>query len=153
MHCACAHSPCPDPPEQSVRLKATGGRRIGFRMKGHRVSKITTAIGERAGVPEIHPHAFRHSSGVQVLRLSGGNLRAVQEHLRHADIQTTTVYTKLTQSHLQEVISTFDTHRANENRDSRPAPPRHVNSRAKTPAISEWWPQGDPHGSGPRAYL
>lgn len=77
-------------------------------MKGHRVWKITKAMGKRAGVPEIHPHAFRLSSGVQLFRLSGGNLRAVQEHIRHADIQTTTVYTRLTQSDLQKVISEFD---------------------------------------------
>src|SRR5260370_30681374 len=39
-------------------------------MKGHRVWKITKAIGVGAGVPEIHPHAFRHSSGVELLRLT-----------------------------------------------------------------------------------
>lgn len=77
-------------------------------MKSHRVWKITKAIGVRVEVPELHPHAFRHSCGVELLRLSGGNLRAVQEHLRHADIQTTTVYTRLTQSDLQKVISKFD---------------------------------------------
>jgi integrase len=32
----------------------------------------------------------------ELLRLSKGDLRAVQEHLRHADIQTTTLYTRLT---------------------------------------------------------
>src|SRR6266436_4742311 len=73
-------------------------------------------------VPELHPRAFRHSSGVQLLRLSGGNLRAVQEHLRHADIQTTTVYTRLTQSDLQKVTSAFDNNNGGENRDSHPAP-------------------------------
>ncbi len=41
-------------------------------MKGHRVWKITKAIGVGAGVPEIHPHAFRHSSGVELLRLTRG---------------------------------------------------------------------------------
>ncbi len=57
-----------------------------------------------------------------LLRRSGGNLRAVQEHLRHADIQTTTVYTRLTQSDLQKVISEFDKNNGGENRDSRPSP-------------------------------
>ncbi|PYN40235.1 MAG: site-specific integrase, partial [Candidatus Rokuibacteriota bacterium] len=32
----------------------------------------------------------------------------VQEHLRHADIQTTTVYTRVTQHELQQVVSVFD---------------------------------------------
>ena len=103
-------------------FKTKGGHVTEVRMKGHRVWKITKAIGIRAGVPEIHPHAFRHSSGVELLRLSGGNLRAVQEHLRHADIQTTTVYTRLTQSDLQKVISEFDKNSGGQNRDSRPSP-------------------------------
>ena len=92
------------------------------RMKSHRVWKVTKAIGARGGVPELHPHAFRHSCGVELLRRSNGNLRAVQEHLRHADIQTTTVYTRLTQSDLQKVISAFDNNNGGENRDSHPAP-------------------------------
>ncbi len=104
------------------RFKTKGGQVVVQRMKGHRVWKIIKAIGMRAGVPELHPHAFRHSCGVELLRRSGGNLRAVQEHLRHADIQTTTVYTRLTQSDLQKVISEFDKNNGDGNRDSRPAP-------------------------------
>ncbi len=96
------------------------GQVIVQRMKGHRVWKITKALGRRAGVPGLHPHAFRHSCGVELLRRSGGNLRAVQEHLRHGDIQTTTVYTRLTQSDLQKVIAEFDKNTGDGNSDSRP---------------------------------
>ncbi len=103
-------------------FKVKGGRVTEARMKGHRVWKITKALGARAGVPELHPHAFRHSCGVELLRRSKGNLRAVQEHLRHADIQTTTIYTRLTQSDLQKVISEFDKDNGDGNRDSHPAP-------------------------------
>jgi integrase len=113
------------------RFKTTGGRVVEGRMKSHRVWKVTKAIGARVGVPELHPHAFRHSCGVELLRRSNGNLRAVHEHLRHADIQTTTVYTRLTQSDLQKVISAFDNNNGAENRDSRPAPrklPRQVDT-------------------------
>jgi integrase/recombinase XerC len=105
------------------RFRAKGGLVVLQRMKGHRVWKITKTIGTRAGVPGLHPHAFRHSCGVELLRRSGGNLRAVQEHLRHADIQTTTVYTRLTQSDLQKVISEFDKNSGDGNKDSRPIPP------------------------------
>ncbi len=91
-------------------------------MEDHRVWKIIKTIGARAGVPELHPHAFRHSCGVELLRRSNGNLRAVQEHLRHADIQTTTVYTRLTQSDLQKVISEFDKNSGDGKSDSRPSP-------------------------------
>jgi len=30
------------------------------------------------------------------------------QHLRHTDIQTTTVYTRLTQTDMQQIVSTFD---------------------------------------------
>jgi site-specific recombinase XerD len=56
------------------RSKAKDGQLTEARMKGPRVWKITKAFGQRAGIPEIHPHAFRHSSGVQVLHLSGGGI-------------------------------------------------------------------------------
>src|SRR5260370_22285769 len=104
------------------RLKRKGGCVVEGRMKSHRVWKVTKAIGARLGVPELQPHAFRHSCGVELLRRSNGNLRAVQEHLRHADIQTTTVYTRLTRSHLQKVTTAFDNNRGG-NKESRASPP------------------------------
>jgi integrase len=42
-------------------------------------------MGRRTGVPVLHPHAFRHACGVELLKRNGGNLRVVQEHLRHQD--------------------------------------------------------------------
>ena len=92
----------------TVRYRTRGGRWDVRRITAQRIWKIVKALGRRAGMPELHPHAFRHGCGVELLRRSGGNLRAVQEHLRHADIQTTTVYTRLTQTDLQKLVSTFD---------------------------------------------
>lgn len=91
------------------RSKTKGSQSVASRMKDHRVWKIVRAIGERTGIPELYPHAFRHSCGVALLRRSGGNLRAVQEHL----------CTRLTQYDLQKVASTFHTE-GNGERDSRP---------------------------------
>jgi site-specific recombinase XerD len=91
-----------------VRYQTRRGKWRESRMTGHRVWKLIKALGRRAGLPELHPHAFRHSSGAELLRRTGGNLRVVQAHLRHADIQTTTVYTRLTQNELQQAVSAFD---------------------------------------------
>ncbi len=66
------------------------------------------AAGERLGLPELHPHAFCYRCGAELLCRTEGNLRAVQAHLCHADIQTTTVYTRLRQPDLQYVVSVFD---------------------------------------------
>jgi len=77
-------------------------------MSGQRVWKIIKDLGRRVGVDTLRPHAFRHACGVELLMRSGGNLRAVQEHLRHADIQTTTIYTRLAPHDLQRVVNLFD---------------------------------------------
>jgi site-specific recombinase XerD len=90
-----------------VRYRTRGGEWCERRMADHRVWKIIKALGRREGVIQLHPHAFRHSSAVELLRRSR-NLRAVQAHLRHSDIQTTTVYTEITQSELQKVVNLFD---------------------------------------------
>ena len=82
--------------------------------------KISKDIGRRMGIPELHPHAFRHACGAEFLRCTHGNLRAVQEHLRHKDVQTTTVYTKVTQQDLQQQLRVFDN--GGENKDSHPSP-------------------------------
>jgi site-specific recombinase XerD len=47
-------------------------------MRDHRVLKVVKALGQQAGIAKLHPHAFRHSCGVELLRRTGGNLRAVQ---------------------------------------------------------------------------
>jgi site-specific recombinase XerD len=85
-----------------------GGEKKVRRMSGQRVWKIIKDLGKRVGVDTIHPHAFRHACGVELLKRSGGNLRAVQEHLRHADIETTTIYTRLAPQDLQKVVNLFD---------------------------------------------
>ncbi len=51
-------------------------------MTGQRVWKLIKALGRRAGLPELHSHAFRHGCGVELHRRTGGNLRLVQETRR-----------------------------------------------------------------------
>jgi len=50
----------------------------------------------------VHPHMLRHSFASHVLQ-SSGDLRAVQEMLGHASIQSTQVYTHLDFQHLAKV--------------------------------------------------
>jgi site-specific recombinase XerD len=91
-----------------VRYRTKGGEWCERRMADHRIWKLVKAIGKRIGVRQLHPHAFRHGCGTELLRRTRGNLRAVQAHLRHSDIQTTTRYTRLTQTELKEVVGVFD---------------------------------------------
>lgn len=49
----------------------------------------------------VHPHLFRHSIAVHLLR-GGADIRYVQQFLGHADIDTTMVYLRLIPGHLRE---------------------------------------------------
>ena len=48
-------------------------------------------IGMRIGLPELHPHSFRHFYGTYLYR-NTNDLRLVQILLGHARIETTTIY-------------------------------------------------------------
>lgn len=82
-------------------------RMIVKRMGDHRVWKLMHDLGERSGIKGLHPHALRHACAVELLKRTK-NLRAVQQHLRHRDIQSTTVYARLMPAELAEAVSAFD---------------------------------------------
>ena len=50
----------------------------------------------------VHPHMLRHSFASHVLQ-SSGDLRAVQEMLGHASVQSTQIYTQLDFQHLAKI--------------------------------------------------
>ena len=53
------------------------------------------------------PHLLRHSTAM-VLMNSTNNIRLVQQHLGHANIQTTTIYAQATKGKLREAIDKID---------------------------------------------
>jgi site-specific recombinase XerD len=98
----------PDDPLFLAVYQTRTGRFVRTRISDHRVWKLTQSLGERAEIRGLHPHALRHACAVELLRRTK-NLRAVQEHLRHADIGTTTIYARLLPQELQEIVTVFDT--------------------------------------------
>lgn len=77
-------------------LRALDPKRSGsvFGISHQRVAQIGEGIADRAGVDWRGYHALRHSCGVHLLLSTGGNLKMVQEHLRHASIDSTVIYVK-----------------------------------------------------------
>lgn len=64
------------------------------------VQKTLKAIGERAGVSNVHPHRFRRTAATMALR-HGMSIEMVSKMLRHEKLQTTMIYLDLDDRELQ----------------------------------------------------
>lgn len=86
------------PDEQAMFVGRNGGR-----LSRRSVQSRVKYWAQRQGIDlNVYPHLFRHSFATHLLE-SGGDLRAVQELLGHADISTTQVYTHLDFQHLARI--------------------------------------------------
>jgi integrase len=66
---------------------------------------IIKRIGKRAGIDTIHPHIFRHSRAIQMLR-AGTPMNVVSQHLGHKSIKTTIdIYGQFMTPDLREQIA------------------------------------------------
>jgi len=84
--------------EAAVFVSRRGGRIAGRTVQARLYSwQCRKAIDQH-----VHPHMLRHSFASHLLE-SGGDLRAVQEMLGHANLSTTQIYTHLDFQHLASV--------------------------------------------------
>jgi len=71
-----------------------------FSIKRCQVHTIVKKYGKMIGV-DIHPHTFRHSFAIHLVR-SGLDLRRVQQLLGHSNLNTTQVYLQFNDQDLRE---------------------------------------------------
>ncbi len=71
------------------------------------VQKIIKYYAQKAGIiKKVSPHTLRHQFATDLL-IAGADLRAIQMLLGHKNLQTTQIYTHLTNKELKEVHQAF----------------------------------------------
>lgn len=69
------------------------------RMDRSSLRRLLVRIGQRAGVPNCHPHRFRHTFAITALR-NGMNAYALQMALGHSTMEMVRVYLEIVQADL-----------------------------------------------------
>lgn len=79
--------------------------RSGGRLSARSIQSIVRKAGAEAAVRQrVHPHLLRHSFATHMLD-EGADLRIVQQLLGHASADTTQIYTAVTGSRKQAIVS------------------------------------------------
>lgn len=80
---------------------------VSMRLTPRSVERIVKYYATKAGISrKVTPHIIRHSFATDLLS-NGADIRSVQALLGHSNIQTTQIYTHVTDKHLRDVHEAF----------------------------------------------
>ena len=83
------------------------GRERGERLTPRSIERMIKHYATKAGITKkVTPHVLRHSFATDLLS-NGADIRSVQQLLGHASINTTQIYTHVTDSHLRDIHKKF----------------------------------------------
>ena len=78
-----------------------------MRLTTRSIERIVEKYVKQLGLPvKATPHTLRHSFATDLL-INGADIRSVQEMLGHSSIQTTQIYTHVTNAQLKDVHKAF----------------------------------------------
>jgi site-specific recombinase XerD len=84
-----------------------GDKKVPTRLTPRAIELMIKTYAAKAGITKkVTPHVLRHSFATDLLS-NGADIRSVQALLGHASINTTQIYTHVTDAHLREVHKKF----------------------------------------------
>ena len=84
-----------------------GAKNESLRLTPRSIERDIERYGREAGISKkVTPHVLRHSFATDLLE-NGADLRSVQVMLGHANINTTQIYTHVTDKGLREIHKNF----------------------------------------------
>ncbi len=88
---------------EALFVNVPRGKAIPARLTPRSVERILKSCALKAGITKkVTPHILRHVFATDLLN-NGADIRSVQQLLGHASINTTQIYTHITDSHLREI--------------------------------------------------
>ncbi|GAA0504345.1 tyrosine-type recombinase/integrase [Salinibacillus aidingensis] len=78
------------------------GKNKGHPMKSITIQKLFNRLSKKVGF-NVHPHMCRHGHGTELIE-SGWDVVEIKDRLRHTNVQSTTVYTHLSDKHKKKKI-------------------------------------------------
>lgn len=92
---------------EALFVNVSVGKAIPARLTPRSVERLIKKCAIKAGITKkVTPHVLRHVFATDLLS-NGADIRSVQQLLGHASINTTQIYTHITDSHLREIHKKF----------------------------------------------